>query len=650
LISPSGLKRLGLGLAAVAAAGFGAVAMLPLLVPAAAVREAVKSEIQFVTGLTPVLRGDVSVSVFPSGSVSFSDVMLSGDRSSPALTAERLTTHVRFLPLLLGRIEVADVALVRPKILVNVDSAGNSNWSALLETLARTLTPGASAAGRVMSFSEIRLSGGTLLINDAATGTIETLDAVELSLAWPSISRSFGATGQFVWRGEKVDASVSLGDFLAALNGERSGFKVRLASQLLKLAFDGHLSHRPTLRVEGMLAADSLSLRSALRWTGQKPLPGGGLGRFALKAQTNVVGSTVALSSVNVELDGNSAEGVLTFTGNTAGRPSLQGTLAAEELDVSPYVSTVKLLGANERDWSRVPITLDALTDFELDLRLSAARVAFNGNKFGRTAIATNLRNGRFAVTIGESQAFGGTLKGSMSIAKAANGAEVKSQLHFTGVDLETCLDAVFGTRRVEGRGNVTVAMEASGADMLGLARTVGGSATLVATRGALTGVNVEQLLRRLERRPLSGGGEFRSGRTPFDKLAITLKLVDGTASLEDVQLDGPAVKLALAGSAAIPTRDLDLKGIATLIGSPSAANSTAAFELPFVVRGPWEDPIMLPDADSLIRRSGAAAPLLEAVRGGRAREAVRSAIEQLTRGPDKPKADAPAAPTAAAQ
>ena len=102
LISPSGLKRLGLGLAAVAAAGFAAVAMLPLLVPAAAVREAVKSEIQFVTGSLPCCAATSSVSLFPSGSVSFSDVVLSGDRSSPALTAERLTAHVRFLPLLLG--------------------------------------------------------------------------------------------------------------------------------------------------------------------------------------------------------------------------------------------------------------------------------------------------------------------------------------------------------------------------------------------------------------------------------------------------------------------------------------------------------------------------------------------------------------------
>ena len=34
--------------------------------------------------------------------------------------------------------------------------------------------------------------------------------AVDLSLAWPSISRSFAATGQFDWRGERVDGSISV--------------------------------------------------------------------------------------------------------------------------------------------------------------------------------------------------------------------------------------------------------------------------------------------------------------------------------------------------------------------------------------------------------------------------------------------------------
>uniref|UniRef100_UPI0038F688D8 hypothetical protein n=1 Tax=Streptomyces europaeiscabiei TaxID=146819 RepID=UPI0038F688D8 len=62
---------------------------------------------------------------------------------------------------------------------------------------------------------------------------------------------------------------------------------------------------------------DSPSLRNALRWMGQAPPGGGGgLGRFALKARANVVGGSVALTNVNVELDGNVAEGVMTYANN----------------------------------------------------------------------------------------------------------------------------------------------------------------------------------------------------------------------------------------------------------------------------------------------------------------------------------------------
>jgi AsmA protein len=49
------------------------------------------------------------------------------------------------------------------------------------------------------------------------------------------------------------------------------------------------------------------------------------------------------------------------------------------------------------------------------------------------------------------------------------------------------------------------------------------------------------------------------------------------------------------------------------------------------MVQGPWDDPIMLPDPQSRMQRSGAAAPLLDAVRNLGPRDAVRSAIERLT-------------------
>ena len=148
---------------------------------------------------------------------------------------------------------------------------------------------------------------------------------------------------------------------------------------------------------------------------------------------------------------------------------------------------------------------------------------------------------------------------------------------------------------------------------------------------------------------PLSGGGEFRTGRTPYESLTVNLKITHGVANVEDVHMEGPAVALAMSGTASIPARELDLKGTASLM-----SNSTSSFYLPFVVQGPWDDPLIFPDPESLIRRSPASAPLLEAIKDKKTQDAVRSVIERFTGGGLRPaaapdtSAPEPAAPAAA--
>jgi AsmA protein len=638
-----GIKRLGFVLVALAAVGIGALVILPFLMPADAVREAVKAEIRAVTGLDPVLRGGTSVSLFPSGAVSFDDVMLGDNRTgAPALTAEHVVARLRFFPFLAGRIEIADVSLVRPTIAIIFNADHSSNWSGHIETLARNLKPGPD---RPASFSEIRIADGTIILRDEAYEIVETLANVEMALAWPSISRSFAATGRFAWHDEPIDATIGLTDFVAALQGDRSGVKIRLASTPFKFAFDGYISHRPTLKMEGTLAADTASLRDALRWAGQQAPPGGGFGRFALKAQTNVVGGTIGLSGVNVELDGNAGEGVLTFDG----RQTLQGTLAAEGLDLTPYISAVRLLTGGERGWDSKPIALDGLDGVHLDLRLSAARVNIANAKLGRTAVAANLRGGNLTVAVGESQAFGGVVRGTFGLAKSPAGADFRAQLQFSNVDLEQCLGDMFGIRKLEGKGNLSFAIDSSGRSVYDLTKGLNGTAGLTSRKGAIAGFNVEQLLKRIERRPLSGGGEFRTGKTPYEMLTVNLKIVQGVANVEDVRMEGPSVGLALAGSASIPERELDLRGTASLLSiSASGSNAAApAFELPFMVQGPWDDPIILPDPESRIQRSGAAQPILDAVRNRSPRDPIRSAIERLTGTAPAEPAEAPPAATA---
>jgi AsmA protein len=634
-----GIKRLGMPIAAFLGVALIGLVATSWLINRDALRQAVEAQIRAVTGLDLVIKGATEISVFPGSYVSFHDVGLKGAATAdPALAVDVLTANLRLLPLLLQRFEIADVMMLRPHINVVRDATGASNWTPFIDTIARTMKPGAE---NQLSFSEIRIQDGVLNYEDLGHQVTETLDDIDLSLAWPSISRSFAATGQFDWRGERVDGSISASDFIAALSGDRSGLKARLASAPLKLAFDGSVANRTSMMMEGTVTIDSPSLRNALRWTGQAPPGSGGFGRFALKARANVVGPSIALTNVNVELDGNVAEGVMTYANN--GRQSLQATLAADALDFTPYISTFRLLASGANDWNRQLFDLNALSSTDLDMRLSAARVTVGSSKLGRTAIGANLRGGALALSVGEAQIYGGIARGSFGVARSDTVADVKAQFQFTDVDLQACASDLFGVTKLTGRGNLGVSLVASGSSPFGLAQSLDGTATLTGHDGAISGFNVEQLLKRLERRPLSGGGNFRSGSTPYDNLTIAVKFAEGTATLEDVRVEGPAARLTLTGTASVPAREYDLKGIASLTSAPNAAPGSG-FDLPFVVQGPWDDPLIFPDPESLIRRSPASAPLLDAVKDRKTRDAVRSVLERFT-GQKAAAPDAAAAP-----
>jgi len=647
LTMAQGMKRLGMPIAALLGAVLVGLIAMSWFLNRDALRQAVEAQIRAVTGLDLVVKGNIDISVFPASYVSFHDVGLKGGGAdAPALNVDVLTANLRLLPLLLQRFQIADVMMLRPHIHVVREANGESNWTPFIETIVRTMKPGAD---NQVSFSEIRIQDGVLAYEDAANHVKEGLEDIDLSLAWPSISRSFAATGQFDWRGERVDGAISASDFVAALSGDRSGLKARISSAPLKLAFDGTVADRSSMMMEGTLTIDSTSLRNALRWTGQAPPGSGGFGRFALKARANVVGASIALTNVNVELDGNVAEGVMTYSNN--GRQTLQATLAAGALDFTPYISTFRLLASGAHDWNHQLFDLNSLSSTDLDMRLSAARVTVGSTRMGRTALGANLRGGALALSVAEAQMYGGIAKGSFGIARADASADVKADLQFSDVDLQACAAELFGINKLSGRGNINVSLTASGSSPFGLAQSLDGTATLIGHDGAIAGFDAEQLLKRLERRPLSGGGNFRNGSTPYTTLTMAVNFAEGTATVKDIRLEGPAARLTLTGTASVPTREYDLKGVASLI---NASGTTPGFELPFVVQGPWDDPLIFPDPESLIRRSPASQPLLDAVKDRlkdqKTRDAVQSALERITGGVRKsasPEA-APPAPASA--
>jgi AsmA protein len=118
------------------------------------------------------------------------------------------------------------------------------------------------------------------------------------------------------------------------------------------------------------------------------------------------------------------------------------------------------------------------------------------------------------------------------------------------------------------------------------------------------------------------------------------VKFSDGVATAEDIRIEGPAAKITMTGTASVPTREYDMKGVASL-------NTTSGFELPFVVQGPWDDPLIFPDSEVLIRRSPFGAQLLKPQKDDKTGDTVRSVIEKITGVKRPPPADSPTAENA---
>ena len=289
---------------------------------------------------------------------------------------------------------------------------------------------------------------------------------------------------------------------------------------------------------------------------------------------------------------------------------------------------------------------LDGLTGIDLDLRLSAAKIAIARAKLGRTAVAANLRGGKLTVTVGELQAFGGVIKGSLTLATTDVGADFKSQLQFIDVDLESCLGEMFSIRRIEGRGNLAFAVEASGGSVLALTQNINGTASLNGREGALLRLNAEQLLSRLKRRPLSGAGDFRSGRTPFDKLDRQPqdRAGQGQRRAGDARRAQGADRAH--GYSSIPTRELDLRGTAS--PARTRANDTSP---PFRASlhgaaASWDDPHPAAGHPKLDRTLAVGEPAAQRAQGTQARYRPPTGRRRQWRHPAASRAvDSPARP-----
>jgi AsmA protein len=195
-------------------------------------------------------------------------------------------------------------------------------------------------------------------------------------------------------------------------------------------------------------------------------------------------------------------------------------------------------------------------------------------------------------------------LKGRAVLAGAADGIDFKGQGSFERVDVGSLLSDLGASRWITGPAQGQLAVESSGDSAADLVHRLRGRASIAVRQGELVGVALNEALRRAERRPLTAPLEWRGGRTPFEQAYINATILDGAAEITEAGMTAPSLHAAAQGRVSLAERAVAAK--AKVESTPGSGTTSGIL---FDISGPWDDVAIVPDAQSLMKRSGEPLP-----------------------------------------
>jgi AsmA protein len=573
---------------------------VPRMMPVDGARQALEQRLSEAVGLTVTSRESARLTLFPLPVLELPRITVAAPGGEPLVTGRSLRARLGLWSLFTGRVRVTDVTLETAEILLIADASGIRSW----EPLERALV---AALARSANLFPIHLAGCRLIWRDEASGRDLVLQDLNARLKLGERGR-LQVEGDALWRNERVRAELATGATAALAEGQPADVKARVRTELLQFTLSGKMDRLSGLHLNGEMTLDTPAADRLAVWlSGEWDRSYWPAGKLSLTSKLKRVPGSISLTDASLTFGETSATGAVTLQ-RTGNGPLLQGTVAASALDLAPLMQRLAAYGSDTRGWSRAQFRHDLVAGFDADLRISADRLGLGPVILANAALLLDARQGVLTLKLQEARTFDGAVSAALRLAPSGEALDVSASFSGQGLNLLPLADLLGSGRRVEGRTDFQGQLFAQGRSPHDLARSLSGEIAFEARNGVIHGINIAQLLRRLERAPL-GLGSMTGGRTGFTTAAGRIGLTRGEGLMRDVRLESPELVVTLAGRTDVGDRTLDLAGAA----ARRSERGEIEFALPFSLDGSWRFPQLTPDVKTLLRRSQAAAPLFPA-------------------------------------
>src|SRR5215831_5016431 len=383
----------------------------PLFIDANAYKAEIVAQVKKATGRELVLDGPISLALLPAPAATANSVKFfnaPGAKNPNMVEVKSVTVRLSLLALLTGAIEVSEVTLVEPKIVLEINSEGKPNWEFTPSAAEAKAAAGKPSSPQPLSLGRLAIDNGTLIFSDSKAGLSITAEKANLTASVGALDGPYSLAGNATVNGFPLKIDLSVG--AKGASGHQT--QVALEAGGGKLSFNGSLSELgPKARLSGLLSSSADNLiafaETLLKIAGQPEpaLPPLLAGRFTFDGMIDLSQTAVAARDFRLALGQDSGSGSLIVTL----RPALavEGKLVAPKLDLDRWLAALSRPTAAQPQTpppagstaaSQPAATPSLLATINATLAFEVGEVIYNKQAVRNVAIDLQARGGVVAV------------------------------------------------------------------------------------------------------------------------------------------------------------------------------------------------------------------------------------------------------------
>ncbi|MFM9843188.1 MAG: AsmA family protein [Dongiaceae bacterium] len=576
-------------------------------------KQLITDEARKATGRDLVIDGDISAAILPMPTISVAGIRFAnaeGGSAPDMITLETLKVRVALFPLIQGNVQIEEITLVKPVILLEKLPDGKGNWQITPPAAEPAATAAEQSSGGMpaVSLGNVNIADGTLIYRDAVAKSEQKIEALNANLAAASLQGPFGAKGSLIYQGLPATFDLSTGKIdpaqpapvAIALGlggaGSQGDAQIKFTGTLAQAA-DG-------VSAVGKLEGGSANLAAAL----DAVAPGSGSGApialdkpFKIAGEVNYAPTGGKIEKFALSLGDLTAAGDISFTPGTPSQAAVK--LAINRIDLDSLLAQAAAKPAapaegpapQEAGAFALPTGINAAVDIAIDA------ISYRGGLIDNTKFVGELANGEFAIKRFSAQLPGGAAVSAGGALTAVDGKpQIGGALEAKADNLRALLDwlqvAPAGVPAERLRTLALTSRFTAGADLLELAdldlkldnsRITGGLRVALPRGGqqkmafgvglAIDQLNVDSYMppaaapAEAAPKPAGGGGLPLDSLKPLADLDANVELRVGKLTINQQTLQGVHLDGTVTGGT-LTLRDLSVKEFA---GGKGAINGT---------------------------------------------------------------------------